>query len=367
MREFYAVTKTAEKNELNLFGSIGTGWFDESFDERQVAKMFKDIDASLSLDVIINSNGGAVSSAIAIKSMLERHPKAVTVYVSGLAASAATLITSATNAKCVMQKGSLMMVHDPRSYMFGPPAQIKKNLEALEKCAQSMRDVYCAKTGKSGEEIAKIMEDETWMTADEAVTLGFADEVNDSEPVTAALSADKQFLAIGGLSFNLKDLPINAKLEEYLSMSTKNKQTLEPAANTGDQGDPQGISPMTAQALASAYPQQVAELINAAVVKERERIKAISELDDGANHDIIVKAQFEEPLSPEACAMSILKAQRIKAASRKKNIIDDAKALAGDLGEVGGAESTLPESKDEKERKAAVEDVHAEMKQLLGY
>ena len=367
MREFYAVNKTAEKNELNLFGTIGASWFDDSFDEKQVAKIFKDIDASLPLDVNINSNGGAVSSAIAIKAMLEKHPKAVTIYVSGLAASAATLITSAVNAKCVMQKGSLMMVHDPRSCMFGPPSQIKKNLEALEKCAQSMRDVYCTKTGKSKEEIAKIMEEETWMTAEEAVNLGFADEVNDNESVTAALSPDKQFLAIGGVSFDLKDLPMNAKIEEYLSMSTKNKQTLEPAAGAEIQGDPQGVSSMTAQALASAYPQQVAELINEAVIKERERIKAISELDDGSNHDIILKAQFEEPLSPEACAMSILKAQRVKVMTKKKNIVDDANALAGDLGEVGGAASTLPESKDEKERKAAVEGVQAEMKQLLGY
>lgn len=367
MTKFYAVNKTAEKNELNLFGSIGTGWFDDSFDEREVAKMFKDIDASLPLDVTINSNGGAVSSAIAIKTLIEKHPKAVTIYVSGLAASAATLITSATNAKCVIQKGSLMMVHDPRSYMFGPPSQIKKNLEALEKCAQSMRDVYCAKTGKSAEEIAKIMEDETWMTADEAVSLGFADEVNDSEPVTAALSADKHFLAIGGLSFDLKDLPINAKVEEYLSMSTQNKQTAEPAAGAEVKTDPQITTTMTAQALASAYPQQVAEIVNAAVVKERERIKSIAELDDGSHHDIIVKAQFEEPLSPEACAMSILKAQRARALTAKKNLIEDASALAGDLGEIGGAAPSLPESKETQERKAAIEGVQAEMKQLLGY
>ena len=377
MEKFYAVAKKSGRNELNLFGEIGGGFFSEGFDETAVAEMFKDIDDSMPLDVFINSVGGDVYGAMAIKSIIERHPQDVTIHVNGLAASAATLITCADNARCIVNKGSLFMVHEPRSQIFGPPAKIRQGLETKKKCAQSMADIYCAKTGKNHEEIAKIMQDETWLTAEEAVALGFADEVGTSR-VSASLSDDRKFLAIGGRTFDLKDLPVNSKLENYL-MTAKGDQNKEletkpeaqvqekPQAQvTKEESEAQKPQALNAQGVMAAYPDQVKELIALAVAKERERIKAISELDDGMHKDIIFKAQFEEPITPEACAMNLIKAQKERAHNVGKKLLADGQELASALADVQGANSSLVKSEAEA-RQAVVNDVQATMKHILGY
>lgn len=365
MQQFYAVTNYSDRNELLLFGQIGGGFLDDGFTEQDVARMFEDVRSDLPLDVVINSIGGSIPSALAIKGMIERHPSPVTIRVSGLAASAATLITSASNARCVMNKGSLMMIHKPRCAAQGTPQEIRQTLEVLEKWSSSMEDIYCAKSHKSREEVAKIMQEETWFSADEAVAAGFADEVDSSIEAEAVLAPDKRFLAIGGRTFDLSVLPFNAKMEKKL-MTIHNDQAPEMKAEEKKAQEASAQSPLTAEALLKDYPDQIAQIVAKAVAQERERIKAIADLDDGTCPEIIAAAQFAEPLSPADCALKLMKEKRQKAMNAKADLYQDGKELADALSDVQWDAKTLPHVGADV-RQSAVSAVQAQMKTILGY
>lgn len=360
MKEFFAVSSDLGRNELRLFGEIGGSFFDDSFSEMDVAQMFEEINPNLPLEVSINSIGGSITSALAIKGMIERHPSAVTIRVTGLAASAATLITSAANARCIMSAGSLMMIHKPRCAVSGSPEEIKKTLAVLEKWAAAMEEIYCAKTHKSREEVAKIMQDETWYTAEEAVKAGFADEVDQFTLASASLTSDHRFLAIGGRTFDISTLN-NVQTEKLMKITNPNDGQ-SPSA----QIDPKAQAPLTADALLKAYPDQVAAIVKDALAKERERIQAIAELDDGSCPEIIASAMFSEPLSPEACALKVLKARRDKTQTAKTDLYQDGHALAAQLADMQFAAKTLPNDSSQ-ERQELINGVQAAMKNILGY
>lgn len=125
----------------------------------------------------INSSGGDVFEALALYNLLLAHDD-VTVYVDGICASAASIIAMAGN-KVIMGRGSMMMIHDPVSVVSGGIKDMQDMAGLLGKIRDNIASVYMSKTNLPKEEILGMMESETWMQSDEAVKLGFADEVAD--------------------------------------------------------------------------------------------------------------------------------------------------------------------------------------------
>lgn len=129
-------------------------------------------------DVVIrlNSGGGDVFEGIEIYNYLKTYPQHVTVEVMALAGSAASIICMGAD-KVVMKTGSTMMIHEASTVAFGNKADILKTLKALETIDKSIVTIYCKKTGKTEEEINTLVIAETWFTAEEAKSFGFADEI----------------------------------------------------------------------------------------------------------------------------------------------------------------------------------------------
>lgn len=368
-KELFALKEEAEVTQLFFYGPIAEQLFgdEKCFDEAVVAKAFSQINKSKPLDIYINSPGGSVSSALAINGILSTHKAGVTIHVNGLAASAATLITSLKNAKTVISKGSLFMIHNPLCASYGNKDDLQKSVEILEKCAESMRSIYVEKTGLKDEEIKKLMDEETWLTAEEAVEKGFADELDESEQVSAYMK-DDHILAIAGKEWDLSNL---RKPSKEMLMSKKPEDP-KPAAKVEDtqlvaKAEGNKTETMTAEKLNAEHPDLFKAIVTEAVQSERKRIQALSEIDNGANHDLVIKAMFEEPMTAEQVAIETIKMQKAQADSQAKALAEDAQAVASEVAGVETAEGALPEGKEDAERVAMRNAVVEQLRKLNGY
>lgn len=133
---------------------------------------------SKSKDVILrlNSPGGDAFEGVAIYNALKRHDANVIIEVEGLAASAASVIAMAGHEVRVHQ-GAQIMIHEASTVVWGNAKELRSNADRLEKINVEVAAIYVARTGKSTEEVLKLMADETWMGGKDAVSLGFADKV----------------------------------------------------------------------------------------------------------------------------------------------------------------------------------------------
>jgi ATP-dependent protease ClpP protease subunit len=126
----------------------------------------------------INSPGGDVFGARVMQQAMAEYPDQITAHVDGLAASAATFLTSAAD-KTVMAEGSMLMVHKAWSIALGNADDFMHQASILEKLDKTIADTYVASAesrGKKAADFAAMMTEETWLTAAEAIDLGLADE-----------------------------------------------------------------------------------------------------------------------------------------------------------------------------------------------
>ena len=139
------------------------------------------------IDLRLNSPGGSVFDAVAIYNALTRHAGTVTVWIDGIAASAASYVAMAGD-EIVMPENAFLMIHDPSGLVMGTAADMRAIAETLEKIAGSMTRGYAARSGKPEAEIAALMASETWFDAQEALDAGLATRL--AEPVRIAASFD---------------------------------------------------------------------------------------------------------------------------------------------------------------------------------
>lgn len=144
-------------------------------------------------DVVIwlNSPGGDVVAAAQIYNMLIDYPGQVTVNIDGIAASAASVIAMAAST-VAMSPVSMMMIHNPATLAIGDEAELGRAIDMLATVKESIINAYELKTGLERKKLAKLMDAETWMDANAAIDLGFADRlITSSKQATADEDADE--------------------------------------------------------------------------------------------------------------------------------------------------------------------------------
>lgn len=141
-------------------------------------QLFKNelMSGSGNITVWINSPGGDCVAAAQIYNMLMEYPGNVTVKIDGIAASAASVIAMAGTKVCVSPV-SMLMIHNPMTFAFGNTAEMQKAIDMLGEVKESIINAYEIKTGMSRAKLSRLMDAETWMNANKAVELGFADEI----------------------------------------------------------------------------------------------------------------------------------------------------------------------------------------------
>ena len=332
-----------DSNELYLLGDIGlpASWTDGSmFNETDVKEILMSADSKKPLNIYLNSAGGSVFDALSIRALIEHYPSAVTILVTGIAASAATLITSAKNARVVMAKGSLLMIHNPMTRASGNQHDLRKRADVLEQIARQMQQIYMQRTGLSEEKLTALMDAETWLSAEDAVAQGFADEIDGATKVTACIS--NKFFAIGGLTFDRSlfgTVPnfLNRNLEDDKQMPEQKKITAE-APITEVVAD---VATLTAK-----YPELVAKIRTQAINEERERIKKLDEYSDIAPQEILNDAKYTNPISAEECAVKVLMAQKEAKAQALNNLRADGAQAAREMESIDNHVSAITKTDD---------------------
>ena len=176
---------------LFLNGTIAEeSWFDDEVSP----KIFKDElnGGDGDITVWINSPGGDCVAAAQIYNMLRDYKGTVTVKIDGIAASAASVIAMAGD-KVLMSPVSMLMIHNPMTVAYGSSDEMQKAIEMLSSVKDSIVNAYEIKTGLSRAKLSHLMDAETWMDANKAVELGFADDIltrdnNTDDMVTPTVS-----------------------------------------------------------------------------------------------------------------------------------------------------------------------------------
>ncbi|AAX91001.1 Clp protease ClpP [Staphylococcus pseudintermedius] len=166
---------------LTLNGVVASDDFENTISHKKIEAALKGSDKNIVIKLA--SGGGDAFEGINIYNYLKSLKNHVTIEITSIAASAASIIAMAGD-KIVMHTGSNMMIHEASTFAFGSKTDIRKTLNALESVDKSIVDVYYNRTGVDKNEIIDMMAKETWMTADEAIKQKFADEKWQSKEVT---------------------------------------------------------------------------------------------------------------------------------------------------------------------------------------
>ena len=164
-----------DERVLEINGEIASeSWFDDDV----TPKLFKDelLSGSGPITLWLNSPGGDCIAASQIYSMLMDYEGDVTIKVDGIAASAASVIAMA-GTKVLMTPTALLMIHNPMTLAYGNKDEMNKAIEMLDEVKESIINAYEIKTGMSRAKISHLMDSETWMNANKAIEMGFADDI----------------------------------------------------------------------------------------------------------------------------------------------------------------------------------------------
>ena len=182
-RNWYEINNSAsDVTDVYIFNEIGTfGMSAQSFVEE-----VKEYDGK-ELAIHINSLGGEVFDGMAIYSIIQRRKAKTTVYIEGIAASIASVIALAAD-NVIMSENSLLMIHNAWGGTQGDASEMRKQADVLDKITNEIAEIYVKKTNLPYDEVIRLMSEETWLTAEEAVAMGFVDSI--SEPIKVAAQYD---------------------------------------------------------------------------------------------------------------------------------------------------------------------------------
>ena len=227
MTNYFQMKATNNVAQIDIFGDIvSEKWFDEETSAVSFRDALKELGDVSTINLSINSGGGSVFDGIAIYNMLKSHKATVNVYVEGLAASIASVIAMAGDT-ITMRSGSMMMVHMPWTLSQGNAEEMRKTADTLEKTGDSIVDIYSERTGISSDDIRNIMNDETWLSAEEAVEQGWATKLDKKEAVMN--SVPKEILGrFSNVPKNVLDRVEKKTLsQDRLDLIEREKQTLK--------------------------------------------------------------------------------------------------------------------------------------------
>ena len=198
MRPIYQLKVKDDNAELYIYGDIasdGWKWSESDISANDIVNKLQGINAN-KIDVYINSYGGEVAQGLAIYNALKRHKAKVTTYVDGFACSIASVIAMAGDVR-KMYSNSLLMIHNAWTVAQGNVAELEKAAEDLKVINEATKQAYLEVINIDEAELTKLLDAETWITAEKAVEMGFATEV------IAAKKSDKASASAQTLIYNL--------------------------------------------------------------------------------------------------------------------------------------------------------------------
>lgn len=162
--------------EIDIYDDIGESFCGESVSAKDVRAALKGAPNAKTIRVRVNSRGGDVFDGFAIYNLLAEHPARVEAQVDALAASMASVVIMAAD-EIKIAAGAMIMIHNPWAFTMGEGDDLRATADLLDKMRDQIADVYVARTGIDRDRVVQMMNDETWLNADEAKEHGFADVI----------------------------------------------------------------------------------------------------------------------------------------------------------------------------------------------
>lgn len=181
----FEVKARLDEADIFIYDDIG-----DSFDgttAKSFAAELKGVRNARQLNIFINSPGGSVFDGVAIFNQIKRHRGRKVVNIDGIAASIASVIAMAGDEINIAANG-MVMIHDPWALSVGTANDMRKMADNLDKVRDTILDTYVARTNEDRDFVSEMMEEETWMTAQEALELGFADNITGEVALAAKVS-----------------------------------------------------------------------------------------------------------------------------------------------------------------------------------
>ncbi len=365
----YNIIDNEEEAEVNMYGEvvseIPTDWWGDRIEGMYIvlADFLNDMERLKSKSKVtfhINSPGGEVFAGISIYNRMREFKGIVSTVVDGLAASAASIIAQGgTKGHRKVRNGSLTMIHGASSFMFGQynANELKDSISQLNAIDKSIAEIYAASTGLDREKVKGMLAKTTWMSAQDAVDNGFADEIADvGQPVTMSINKDRNIMIVNGIPMSVKGfMDIPDYIQVYEEVTAGKQPDVIKNIQTG------GEKHMTLEELIEQEPELVGQIrdaavqsaqtdtqqaVSAAVSDELNRLKSIDEIAGKiADKTLVEKAKYgETKMSAADLALEALKSQNDAGQTFLNNMRDDLKnSGSGDIAPAPNSNLTAEE------------------------
>lgn len=348
----YVINKAEDGKsaKVNLYGEIvetvpTDWWTGEKIDGLfiELSSFLEDIETLSDIDDVsfyINSVGGDVHAGVSIFNKIRSLKGHTTTIVDGLAASAASIVAQAGDERKV-SIGSQTMVHCASAGLLGyyNREQLKNVINTLRSHDNSIAEILADRTGRTEEAILNMMNKTTWMTAEEAVNEGFADEViNKSEPVVDRLG-DSMTYIVNGIPFDFSHggLPTFKNVGSYSTKALSGSEPVDDKKN--NPSNTKKEETMDINELKAKYPDLVNEImeearaaaqtdnadavrnaVDEAVKAERTRMQEIDSIAQTIGANLVNEAKYgENPMSAKDLAFKAMQDQQAKGSQYLKD------------------------------------------------
>lgn len=329
--KFWEVKNMADTSgELTLYGEfseVDDSWWDGG-QYITSAKFLADI-APLKnkseITVRINSAGGNFFVALQIANQLKELSAKKKCIIEGMAASAATIVSSVCDEVLTYDNG-LFMVHKPQLmvYDFCDDSDLQKHMELLRACKESIINTYIAKTGKTHEEIESFVDQEKWFVGQEAVDAGFCDGIMGKNLEIEVTNS--KFIVVNSIAHNLNNFGDYGALQSRISAVSNKKTKMEGEKKVMDLAK-----------FKTEHPDIYNQVVKNAMEEERTRLKEIDEISASIKPEMVLSAKYEKPVSAKDLCFNAMKENSLMAGAYMQNLQED-NAASGVSNVLGGGE-----------------------------
>lgn len=353
--------ENSETAEILIYGQITSfKWRkeDPEVTAKEFDEMLKDAKAkgAKKLNLRINSPGGAVFQAVAMRTMLMNAGfDEINVSIDGLCASAATLMACIPGAHVTINEGAMYMIHNPASVAWGDARVMEHEAGMLRKIENDMHSIYAKRCGKDEKDVKTLMDEETWFTAKEAVDNGFADEFSDGAQVAACVGTS----VMAAMLDMYKHVPssISAVADNVFISNLISNAGSGVASATASENNPinkedhsMEFSQITREQLMQERPDLFSEISNAGADAERTRMQEIDDLTPPGYETMAAEAKANGESAMDF-HKRIIKAQRESGtaflAGRRNETAPSAQVTGGSAGDSDDPDKVLDDSAKE--------------------
>jgi ATP-dependent protease ClpP protease subunit len=327
MKSWYQINKAKNRTaKIFIFDDIGQNWWGEGISSKEFIEEINALDVD-EIDLLINSWGGYVHDGYAIYNGLADHPATINVKIYGVAASIASLIAMAGNT-VEMPENSMMFIHNPFGGIIGTAEDMRSEADGLDKMKNSIVAAYKTRAKIESDEISDMMDKSTWISADEAVEMGFADKKSDPIKIEASNNVIAKYQNIPKCLMESLTIVNQIKPENSENFQPKKEDsTMEITLDLIKNKHPDIVAAILAGAAAEdfkkANPAAAAALSEEGKNAETQRIKDVRETALLGHEKLVVDMMFDGKTTGPEAALKILNAEKKIRNDAAKNLETD--------------------------------------------